>query len=156
MAFALHTQAFVPGSEIPVRYTCSGPDVSPPLSWTDMPPGAQALALIVDDPDAPGGTFTHWLVYGLSPTRKELPENLAKNDRLPDGTVQGRNDFGKIGYGGPCPPPGKPHHYLFRLFALNTVLQVKPGFSRQELESAMKGHVLGEATMLGTFRRQAK
>jgi hypothetical protein len=153
MSFALHTAVFAPGSEIPTRYTCSGPDLSPPLSWTDAPTGTQALALIVDDPDAPGGTFTHWLVYGLLPGQKELREDVPKDDRTPDGALQGRNDFGKAGYGGPCPPPGKPHRYVFTLFALDRRLQLKPGVGRAELENAMRGHILGEAKLMGNFHR---
>jgi hypothetical protein len=153
MVFALHTQAFTPGGEIPARYTCSGPDISPSLRWTDAPSGTQALALIVDDPDAPGGTFTHWLVYAIPPSTQALPEELPKSERLPEGILQGRNDFGRVGYGGPCPPPGKPHHYVFKLFALGTALPLKPGARRDALESAMKGHILEEARLSGTYRR---
>jgi hypothetical protein len=153
MPFTLHTQAFVSGSEIPTRYTCSGPDLSPPLSWTEVPAGTQSLVLIVDDPDAPGGTFTHWLLYNLSPAGQELREGLPKTERLADGALQGRNDFGRAGYGGPCPPPGKPHRYMFRLVALDTRVALKPGAGRQQLETAMKDHILGEAKLLGTFHR---
>ena len=153
MAFALQSSAFEAGGEIPAKYTCSGADVSPQLSWSEVPEGTQALALIVDDPDAPSGTFTHWVLYSLGPKEKELRENLPKTEQLPNGALQGRNDFRRTGYGGPCPPPGKPHRYFFKLFALNTKVNLKAGATKSELEAAMKGHILAQAELMGKFKR---
>jgi hypothetical protein len=153
MAMVLETRAFPSGGEIPAQYTCSGADSSPELSWKNVPANTQTLILIVDDPDAPGGTFTHWILYGLGPQENRLPENLPKTGQVPDGALQGRNDFGRIGYGGPCPPPGKPHRYFFKLYALDTKLNLKAGAARNEVESAMRGHILGQAELMGTFKR---
>jgi len=153
MSFALETTAFQNGGEIPKRHTCSGADVSPALSWSGVPKGAQSLALIVDDPDAPGGTWTHWVLWNIPAHSPSLPEDVPKNESLRDGGRQGKNDFGRIGYGGPCPPPGKPHRYYFRIYALDTSLALKASASRGELEDAMKRHVLTQAEWMGTFRR---
>jgi hypothetical protein len=153
VTFALRTNAFEAGGEIPAKYTCSGADVSPALSWPEPPANTQALALIVDDPDAPSGTFTHWVLYNLGPQERELREGLPKTEQLPGGALQGRNDFRRIGYGGPCPPPGKPHRYFFKLYALDAKLNLKPGASKSELETAMKGHILGQAELVGKFHR---
>jgi Raf kinase inhibitor-like YbhB/YbcL family protein len=153
MAFQLSTKAFPVAGEIPKKFTCMGADVSPALAWTDPPQGTRSLALIMDDPDAPVGTFTHWLLYDLPATAENLPEGLAKAEEVPGGGRQGRNDFGRLGYGGPCPPPGKPHRYFFRLHALDTVLNLKPGAGRGEIERALQGHILAQAELMGTFRR---
>ena len=153
MTFALQTSAFEPGGEIPAQYTCSGTDISPQLTWSEVPAGTQALALIVDDPDAPSGTFTHWVLYNLPPQEKELRENLPKTEQLPNGALQGRNDFRRTGYGGPCPPPGKPHRYFFKLYALGTKLNLKAGATKSELEAAIKGHILAQAELMGKFKR---
>jgi Raf kinase inhibitor-like YbhB/YbcL family protein len=153
VTFAIHTNAFEPGGEIPAKYTCSGADVSPALSWAETPAHTQALALLVDDPDAPGGTFTHWVLYNLGPQERELREGIPKVEQLPSGALQGRNDFRKIGYGGPCPPPGKPHRYFFKLYALDAKLNLRPGASKSELEKAMKGHILGQSELMGKFQR---
>jgi hypothetical protein len=142
-----------PGGEIPKRETCQGADLSPQLAWAGAPANPQSFALILDDPDAPGGTFTHWLVWNIPAAAKELPDNLPKTPQLPGGARQGRNDFGKIGYGGPCPPPGKAHRYYFRLFALDTTLNLKPGAGRRELERAMEGHILARGELMGRFAR---
>ncbi len=147
------TKSFSAGGEIPKRYTCDGADVSPQLSWSDPPQGSQSLALIADDPDAPRGTWTHWVVYDLPARTKELAEDVRKVDQMPGGGSQGRNDFGKVGYGGPCPPPGKPHRYFFRVFALDKPLGLKPGASRKEVESAMQGHVLEQGEVMGRYGR---
>lgn len=149
----ISTKSFSAGGEIPKRYTCDEADVSPQLSWSGTPPGSQSLALLADDPDAPGGTFTHWVLYDLPASTPELAEEVRKIDQLPGGGSQGRNDFGKVGYGGPCPPPGKPHRYFFRVFALDKTLGLKPGASRQEVESAMKGHVLAQGEVMGRYGR---
>jgi Raf kinase inhibitor-like YbhB/YbcL family protein len=153
MAFSLSSSDFQNGAMIAKNFTCDGADVSPELSWSDAPKGTEEFALIADDPDAPVGTWTHWVLYGVKSETHSLPQNVSKVDQLPDGGMQGRNDFRKIGYGGPCPPPGKPHRYFFRLYALDAKLSLKPGASRQELEQAMKGHVLGQAELMGKYGR---
>ena len=145
--------AISPGDEFPIRETCQGADVSPQLAWSGAPANSQSFALILDDPDAPGGTFTHWLVWNIPAATKELPENLPKTPRLPGGARQGRNDFGNIGYGGPCPPPGKAHRYFFRLFALDATLNLKPGAGRRELERTLEGHILARGELMGRFAR---
>lgn len=153
MMIQLSTNSFTPGGTIPKKFTCSGADVSPELSWAAPPAGTKSLALIVDDPDAPAGTWNHWLLYNLPPSLHELPENQPHTAELPNGALQGKNDFGKIGYNGPCPPPGKPHHYFFRLYALDTKLDLKSGADRGTLEQAIKGHVVGQGELMGTFGR---
>jgi Raf kinase inhibitor-like YbhB/YbcL family protein len=152
MSFALKTTAFSAGGSIPKKYTCDGADVAPALTWDALPAGTQSLALIADDPDAPVGTWTHWIAWNI-PTQGGLPEGLEKGETLGDGTRQGKNDFKRIGYGGPCPPPGKPHRYFFKLYALDSKLDLKPGSSRSELENAMKGHILGQAELMGKYGR---
>jgi Raf kinase inhibitor-like YbhB/YbcL family protein len=148
----IRTGAFASGAPIPSKYTCSGDDVSPALSISGVPQSAKALALIVDDPDAPSGTFVHWVVYNLPPRTTHLDEAVNKGTAMPGGGSQGRNDFGRDGYGGPCPPPGSPHHYRFRLFALNS--QIAPqSATGQAVEQAMGGHVIATAAMIGTFQR---
>jgi Raf kinase inhibitor-like YbhB/YbcL family protein len=153
MSFILETKAFPKGGEIPSKYTCSGDDVSPALSWSGAPQGTKSFALILDDPDAPSGTFTHWIVFDLPAGAHQLPENVPKTGDLSGGGRQGRNDFGRIGHGGPCPPPGKAHRYFFRLYALNSVLNLPAGASRQEVESAMRAHTIAKAELMGKFAR---
>ncbi len=153
MSLSLQTSAFKPGGEIPAQFTCSGADSSPALSWSGAPQGTQAFALIVDDPDAPSGTFTHWVLYDLPGNANSLPEGVAKTDQLPNGSRQGKNGFGRTGYGGPCPPPGKPHRYFFNLSALDAKLNLPAGASKAKVEQAMKGHTLGHAELMGTYRR---
>ena len=138
---------------IPARYTCDGEDVSPPLEWGDLPEGAASLALIVFDPDAPGGEFTHWLIYGIPAYVRSLPEGVPAEGVVPGLGVQGRNDFGEIGYGGPCPPPGPAHRYVFRLLALDADLNLPPGVDRGGLEEALRGHVLGVGELVGLYSR---
>ena len=153
MSFALTTTAFSVGGEIPKKFTCDGPDLSPALAWSGVPVGTQSLAMIADDPDAPVGTWTHWVIWNIPAKLTGLAENMLKTETLADGIRQGRNDFPRIGYGGPCPPPGKPHRYFFRLYALDRVLDLKAGSSRAELERAMSGHVLGQAEVMGKYGR---
>jgi hypothetical protein len=153
MAFALNSTAFENGGEISRKFTCDGADLSPALSWEDVPAGAHSLALIVDDPDAPVGTWTHWIIWNISAQATALQEGVPKVEDLDNGARQGMNDFRRIGYGGPCPPPGKPHRYFFKLFALDARLDLKTGASRKELEFAMKGHVLSEAERMGRYKR---
>jgi Raf kinase inhibitor-like YbhB/YbcL family protein len=152
MSFTIKSTAFSEGGTIPKQYTCDAADTSPALTWADAPQGTQSFALIADDPDAPVGTWTHWIIWNIPPGQA-LPEGVAKTDSLSDGSRQGRNDFKRIGYGGPCPPPGKPHRYFFRLYALSTNLDLKPGATRGELERAMKGHVLAHAELMGRYGR---
>lgn len=153
MAFSLFSSSFQNDGEISRRFTCDGADVSPELSWSHPPANTKSYALIADDPDAPGGTWTHWVLYDLPAAANNLPENLSKVDELPTGGRQGRNDFRKIGYGGPCPPPGKPHRYFFKLYALDQMLNLKPGASKEDVEKAMESHTLGTAEMMGKYRR---
>lgn len=153
MAFALKSSAFASGAEIPRKFTCDGPDVSPALEWSSPPAKTASYALIVDDPDAPAGTWVHWVLWNLPANTHSLREEIAKSEQLQDGSRQGRNDFRKIGYNGPCPPPGKAHRYFFRLYALDAKLDLAPGATRHELDTAMKGHIVGEAEYMGTFGR---
>jgi Raf kinase inhibitor-like YbhB/YbcL family protein len=153
MQLAISSPAFSNGSSIPKKFTCDGPDVSPQLAWTGSDAATKSFALLVDDPDAPVGNWNHWTAWNLPATSHGLAEGISKDARLADGTEQGRNDFGKTGYNGPCPPPGKPHRYYFKLFALDTNLDLKAGSRKKELEAAMKGHVLTEADWVGTYGR---
>jgi len=157
MAFSLTSTAFKDGAAIPSAHTCDGADRSPPLAWSGAPPGTAAFALIADDPDAPAGTWVHWVVYNLPAATAELPENVAKVESLDlGGARQGRNDFHRPGYGGPCPPPGPPHHYFFRLYALDAPLTVRPGATKKDVEAAMQGHTLSMAQLMGTYARQKR
>lgn len=150
----MESSAFKEGSGIPVRFTCEGEDVSPPLGWKQPPAGTRAFALIVEDPDAPAGVWTHWVAYNVPAETNSMGENVPKTATLPNGTLQGTSSFGRVGYGGPCPPPGKAHRYFFRLYALDSLLNVKAGASKQEVLDAMKGHILGKAELMGRFKRQ--
>lgn len=153
MSIELTSPAFGHGGEIPSKHTCDGDDVSPLLEWRGVPPETKSLALVCDDPDAPRGTWVHWVLYGLPPTVNALPEGMPATETLPNGARQGRNDFGNIGYGGPCPPPGKPHRYFFRLHALDAVVDLPSGATRGQLEEAIRGHVLAQGELMGTYRR---
>lgn len=153
MAFALKSQAFKEGDLIPTKYTCEGPDVSPPLRWGDPPHGTRSFALIADDPDAPMGTWVHWVIFNLPERQRDLPEGVPTQETLPNGARQGLNDFKNVGYGGPCPPPGKPHRYYFRLYALDTMLDLKPRATKARVLEACKGHILAEAQLMGRFGR---
>ncbi len=154
MKLELTSPAFKEGESIPSRHTCDGEDASPALKWSGVPGDAKSLALICDDPDAPAGTWVHWVLYDLPPSVTELPEALPASEVTPQGAKQGTNDFRRVGYGGPCPPPGKPHRYFFKLYALDAVLNLKPRATKQELESAIKGHVLAEGQLMGTYKRK--
>ncbi|HEX2711862.1 MAG TPA: YbhB/YbcL family Raf kinase inhibitor-like protein [Candidatus Acidoferrales bacterium] len=153
MAFDLKSSAFTAEESIPKKHTCDGPDLSPALAWGQPPAGTQSLSLIVDDPDAPVGTWVHWVLYDLPATARELPEGVPKQEELSSGARQGRNDFRRIGYGGPCPPPGGPHRYFFKLYALDTKTNLKPGATKTELEKAMRGHILGKSELMGRYKR---
>ncbi len=150
-AFELKTTAFKYGGEIPKKYTCDGPDISPPLTWGDLPGKIQSFALIADDPDAPMGTWVHWVAYDLPATTRHLPEGISPEGEITGGGRQGTNDFGKVGYGGPCPPPGKPHRYFFKLYGLDTKLGLKVGATKSEVEKVMKGHILVRAELMGRY-----
>lgn len=154
MSIQISSTAFSEGQPIPNKYTCQGPDVSPPLTWTNAPPETRSFVLIADDPDAPMGTWVHWVLYDLPGTATGLDENRPKEQRLPGGGTQGVNDFKRIGYGGPCPPPGKPHRYFFKLYALDKTLELKPGATKQEVERAMQQHILAQGQLMGTYQRK--
>ena len=145
--FTLTSTAFKDGETIPVKFTCSGEDLSPQLAWTDLPTGTQSLALIVDDPDAPVGTFVHWVLFDISPQLNELPEDASAVG------IDGSNSWRRNGYGGPCPPPGKPHRYFFKLYALDKKLGLKPGATKSDIEKAIQGHILARAQLMGKFGR---
>ncbi|OPY14694.1 MAG: putative kinase inhibitor protein [Syntrophus sp. PtaB.Bin001] len=147
------SRAFNDGEMIPMKYTCDGDDVSPPLEWDNVPENTKSLALISDDPDAPGGTWVHWVVYDIPASMKTLTENIRPERELSSGIRQGNNDWSKIGYGGPCPPSGT-HRYYFKLYALNAVLSLKPGATKEQLLRAMKGHILEEAQLMGKYQRR--
>ncbi len=149
----LRTSAFKSGADVPKKYTCEGADVSPALTWNDPPEGTQSLALIADDPDAPAGTWVHWVAFDLPGSTRQLAEGVPKVEDLAGGGRQGVNDFGSVGYGGPCPPPGKAHRYFFKLYALDTKLKLKTGATKQAVERAMEGHVLAEAQLIGRYKR---
>jgi Raf kinase inhibitor-like YbhB/YbcL family protein len=151
MAFSIRSDAFDQDQPIPSRFTCDGEDVSPALSWSDVPDGTQSFALIVDDPDAPR-VFTHWVLYNLPASAQGLPEGVAKTDRPESGGFQGRTDFGNTGYGGPCPPPGRPHRYRFRLYALDGLIDLGPGATKQQVLDAIEGHILGQTQLVGTYQ----
>lgn len=142
----IETDAFQQGQPIPKKYTCQGEDISPALTFKDVPKGTKGFVLIVDDPDAPGGTFDHWLAWNISGDSKGIPEG----GRVPN---QGKNGFGDTRYRGPCPPPGKPHRYFFKLFALKEKLNLPDGASKSQLEAALKEHLLAKAELMGTFQR---
>jgi hypothetical protein len=149
----LTTSSFTPGDFIPRRFTCEAADVSPALAWTDPPLGTQSFAIIEDDPDAPSGTFVHWLVYDLPAAYRGLPEGLSASAQMPGGGRQGTNDFARTGYRGPCPPPGRPHRYFIRLYALDVRLNLRPAARRKELDAAMQDHILARAELMGRYQR---
>ena len=155
MGLTLTSTAFAPGAAIPSAYTCEGRNVSPPLAWTEPPAGTNSLALISDDPDALGGTWVNWVVYNLTTQTRRLAQGVPTNAELADGTRQGVTDFGRPGYGGPCPPSGT-HRYFFRLYALNAALGLKPGATTAQLEAALQGHVLAQGELMGTYRKKTR
>jgi Raf kinase inhibitor-like YbhB/YbcL family protein len=149
----LKSSAFATGGMIPTKYTCDGPDVSPPLNWSDVPAAAKSLALIADDPDAPMGTWVHWVAWNIPPNARGLAEGVPKKDSFPNGMKQGTTDFRDIGYGGPCPPSGT-HRYFFKLYALDTSLTLPPSTTKKDLEKAMQGHLLQQVELLGKYARR--
>lgn len=150
----IRSPAFFIGSTIPFKYTCDGENISPPLLWEAPPQGTKSFALIVDDPDAPDGTFTHWVVYNLPADTRELPEGVTKEPTLPDGGIQGKNSFGELGFGGPCPPKNGAHRYFFKIFALDQPLDLPPGASKEQVIAAIEGHVLDKAELMGRYARE--
>src|SRR5437879_6033782 len=152
----LKTPAFQNGADIPVQFTCEGHDQSPPLQWGGAPKGTQSFALIVEDPDAPSGMFTHWVLFNLPANVAELPQGIPPGLHVASGGAHGTNDFGKLGYGGPCPPAGKPHRYIFKLYALDSKLDLSPGAKKSDVERAMEGHVVAHAEIMGKYQRKGK
>jgi Raf kinase inhibitor-like YbhB/YbcL family protein len=153
MMFELTSSSFTHEESIPSRFTCDGEDVSPALQWGDPPPGTQSFALIMDDPDAPAGTWVHWVLYGLPAQARALPEGVVPDTELADSSRHGENSWGRSGYGGPCPPSGT-HRYFFRLYALDTVLDLDSGASKEQLLQAMEGHIVAQTELMGTYSRK--
>ena len=154
MAFEIKTDAFSPEGDIPAQYTCDGQNFSPSLHWQSPPQAAKSFALVVDDPDAPLGGWIHWVVYGIPADVRQLEEGIPKSETLINGSKQGITDFRRPGYEGPCPPPGKPHRYYFKLYALDTLLNLPPGQTKAKLLETMAGHILAEARLMGRYQRQ--
>jgi len=147
------TSAFEEGGRIPIKYSCEGEDVSPSLQWDEPPTGTQSFALIMDDPDTPVGVFKHWVIFNIPSDSQQLAEAIRPQAQLPSGALQGKNDFGRIGYGGPCPPPGPAHRYHFTLYALDRALDATPGASKKQVLDAMEGHILAHGQLTGTYQR---
>jgi len=154
MSITLTSSAFAEGGAIPVEYTADGEDVSPPLRWSDPPADVETFALICEDPDAPRGTFTHWVLFDLPADTRALGEAVSVEPELPNGATNGMNDFKKTGYGGPSPPVGKPHRYFFHLYALDHKLALPPRANVKELRAEMDGHILDEGQLMGTYGRR--
>lgn len=152
MAIHLTSGAFIEGAMIPPKYTCDGENTSPPLSWTGVPSATRSLVLICDDPDAPAGTWDHWVMYNIPADATGIPEGVPEKAVLDNGAVHGSNSWRRIGYGGPCPPAGT-HRYFFKLFALGTLLDLKSGATTTQLLEAMEGHVLAQGQLMGKYRR---
>ncbi len=152
MTLSLSSPVFEAGGMIPSTYTCDGADISPPLQWQNVPAEAKSLALICDDPDAPVGTWVHWVLYELPGSETGLPEAVPPQEQLANGAKQGLNDFRKIGYGGPCPPSGV-HRYFFKLYALDDFLHLPPGVTKSQLLKAMEGHILVQTQLVGKYQR---
>jgi Raf kinase inhibitor-like YbhB/YbcL family protein len=154
MVFKLRSPAIAPSGHIPAKYTCDGSDLSPPLRWTEPPRDTKSFALIVDDHDASGGATVHWLLYGVAGSLRELPEAVPARDTVENIGTQGTNGFGKVGYGGPCPPPGPSHHYFFRLYALDAPVVLPPRTAKVDVLRAIQGHILGRAELIGRYSRK--
>ena len=154
MEIKIYSSAFKEGGFIPSKYTCEGANISPQIHWNDIPKDVKSFALIVDDPDAPGGDFVHWIIYNIPGNVKELHEDVTPSRNIPEEVMLGTNGFGRIGYGGPCPPSGKPHRYFFKLYALNTILHhVESGVTKQQLLKAMEDHIIAEGVLMGKYQR---
>ncbi len=153
MSFQIQSTAFAQGADIPRKFACDAQDVSPGLSWGEPPKGTQSFALIMDDPDAPVGTWVHWVLYDLPASARSLPEGVPKDALAADGAQLGKNSWNRFGYGGPCPPPGPAHRYFFKLYALDGKTNLRAGATKAELEMAMQGHVLAQAELMGRYKR---
>ncbi len=149
----IQSPEFKEGAAIPGKYTCDDIDISPPLEWSDVPVGTKVFALICDDPDAPAGTWVHWVLFNIPGDLRKLAEHVPESETLNNGARQGKTDFGHIGYGGPCPPGGT-HRYYFKIYALDSELDSKPGITKKELLKAMEGHILGEGQLMGRYKRK--
>jgi len=149
----ISSPSFETGETIPPRQTCIGEDVSPPLNWTGGLDKVVSYAIICEDPDAPGGTWIHWVIFDIPMQTTSLPEGVSDTPQLEDGSKQGINDFKKLGYGGPCPPPGKPHRYYFRLYGLDQLTGLEPGSTADELKDRMRGHIVAQGELMGVFGR---
>ncbi|HPR54846.1 MAG TPA: YbhB/YbcL family Raf kinase inhibitor-like protein [Deltaproteobacteria bacterium] len=152
-AFELKSTAFSAGGAIPADYTCQGKDISPPLTWTGAPANTRSLVLICDDPDAPMGTWVHWVYYDIPPQVSSLPPGMPRVEKPEQGGTHGKSSFKDFGYGGPCPPSGT-HRYFFRLYALDTMLKLESGAVKKDVLKAMEGHVLGTAELMGTYKKK--
>jgi len=153
MALELRSAAFKQNELIPRQFSCQGLDVSPPLSWAGVPEKTQSIVLVCDDPDAPLGTWVHWLIYDIPSDITELSNGIPHQETLDSGAKQGINDFGNIGYGGPCPPSGKPHRYFFKLYCIDEKLELSSGLTKDELLKAIKGHIIAQAELIGKYKR---
>ena len=151
MEIAVLSAAFAMGAALPDRYACT--NRSPPLAWGEVPTNTQSIAVLCDDPDAPVGDWVHWVVFNLAPDMRALPENVARDAQLPGGAVQGLNDYNRRGYDGPCPPPGQQHRYFFKVFALDTRLDLDAKARKKDLLQAMNGHILAQGALWGTYHR---
>jgi Raf kinase inhibitor-like YbhB/YbcL family protein len=154
MEIKLYSSAFKDGDFIPSKFSCEGTNVSPQLSWNDAPKDVKSFAIVVDDPDAPGGDFVHWVIYNIPGNLSELPEDVPHSGNIPGGIIYGANGFGRIGYGGPCPPAGKPHRYIFKIYALDTVLHhLESGATMKQLLNAINNHIIAEGRLTGKYQR---
>lgn len=152
-SFKMQSSAFENGGKIPSKYSYGSYNMSPSLTWENQPLETKSFALIMDDPDAPSKVWVHWVIFNIPANSTGLPENMPKKSVLPDGTIQGISDFGNNGYDGPYPPPGKPHRYYFKLYALDTKLPLDSSAKKEDVEKAMKGHILAEINIMGTYKR---
>jgi Raf kinase inhibitor-like YbhB/YbcL family protein len=148
----LTSTAFVDGQSLPDKFTCHGQDISPPLQWSGIPANSKSIAITCEDPDAPSGTFTHWIIFDIPVASNSLSENVSKTATLPDGAGQGKNSFGNIGYNGPCPPGGKTHHYIFKIYALDNSVTLNSDAGMDDLLKAIDGHVLAQGQLTGTYQ----
>ena len=153
MEIKVSSSAFEESGMIPAKYTCDGVNVSPPLMWESVPQETRSIALISDDPDAPVGTWVHWVMFNLPGDTKELQENIPPTETLTNGAVQGTTDFGRVGYGGPCPPSGT-HRYYFKIYALDTKLELTSSATKADLVSTMEGHILADGQLMGKYKRK--
>lgn len=150
---SISSTAFASGGNIPARYTCDGENVSPELNWSKPPFGTKSFVLISDDPDAPGGTFVHWTIFNIPAEKTGFSEGVPKSEVLDDGSIQGITSYGKSGYKGPCPPPGRPHRYYFKIYALDAKLNLTASATKTDVEAAMQGHILAKGELLGLYGR---